>query len=168
MVNYTLVIPLLLLFPFLLLLLPNVVIAQSESSTTTTTNSILETYFPILLAAFAGFVFSFFLMIYKKKDDLFDKTRHQSVLTTVNVGNIQEQMKEIRKMHEQLKEDNKELKEHIDNRLDKLEDETKEEFKLQREKIDKISTEGYNLNWRVGEIENKFRHRGNGSGGSVM
>jgi chromosome segregation ATPase len=126
--------------------------------------SALEAYFPYLVGGFITFAITFAAIIYKKRDDIFEKTRHQSSLTTINVGNIQEQMKEIKKM-------NDDLKEHFDDRLDKIERENKSEFKDFREQLSKISTESYNLGWRVGELEDRLKTRGgrsNGSGGAVM
>jgi hypothetical protein len=108
--------------------------------------STLDDYTPVIIGSIFAFASAFAIMIIGRHMNVFDKTRHQSTLTTVNVGNVQEDMKELKKMHD-------DLKAFFDRKFEKFEEENKSEFRRGFEKLDKMSAELYNLGWRVSALE---------------
>ena len=120
-----------------------------------------EDYLPVIIAAVLSFGSALIILVIGRHMNVFDKTRQQSTLTTVNIGNVQEDMKELKDMH-------KEMKDFITDKIDEQEKNSREEFRRVFEKVEKVSTEVYNLGWRVRELEGSNHKRGNGSGGSVL
>lgn len=119
--------------------------------------SALDDYYPVLIGSIFAFASAFSILVIGRHMNVFDKTRQQSTLTTVNIGNVQEELKEMKRMHE-------DLKDFFDRKFEKAEEERKAEFRRAFEKIEAIAQETYNIGWRVRELEGRANRAPGGSG----
>lgn len=121
-----------------------------------------DEYLPVIIAGTFGFAASIIVLFLGRHMNLFDRTKQASTVATFNIGNVQENMKELKEMH-------KELKDFLNQKIEDIEKGNHEENRRIWQRIEKISTEAYNVDWRLRALEGRGHpHTGTDSNGALM